>query len=276
MKTALTVIRTRCNYSQTLLSSVLGISRQVISAWENGNKRIPEGRLAELAALFGVPMTLLVAEDLALVERWCDRPVFSTQKQGRQAFSFEPVGESRRVILTEPSAPMPAAQCRDLKQRRNCTLRQLATCTEIRPSQQAEDLSIAEPCIAILEQIQRLFTTASAAESRDQEAILWFVTEQVSLLCQVLSPDSQETNPLTDWQKQQLQMLRTHGAAVNRSRRKQRNHTIANGISLKKTGLTERLNMLYHRALAQGMNRRELQFYFERILEEEYEKADES
>ena len=46
MKTALAVIRTRCNYSQTTLASVLGLSRQVVSAWENGNKKIPEGRLA--------------------------------------------------------------------------------------------------------------------------------------------------------------------------------------------------------------------------------------
>ena len=54
MKTALAVIRTRCNYSQTVLASALGLSRQVVSAWENGNKKIPEGRLAELASLFGV------------------------------------------------------------------------------------------------------------------------------------------------------------------------------------------------------------------------------
>lgn len=259
-----------------MLSSILGISRQVISAWENRNKKIPEGRLAELASLFGVPMALLTTEDLALVERWCDRPVFSIQKQGRQVFSFEPVGESRKVILTEPSAPTPAVQCRDLKQRRNSTLRQLAACTQIRPSQQTEDLNIAEPCIAVLEQIQRLFTTASATGPRDQETILRFVIEQVSLLCQVLSPGPQEINNPTDWQKQQLQMLRTHWAAVNRSRRKQCNHTIADGINLKRSSLTERLNMLYHRALAQGMERRELQFYFERILEEEYERTDES
>ena len=40
MKTALAVIRTRCNYSHTVLASVLGLSRQVVSAWENGKKKI--------------------------------------------------------------------------------------------------------------------------------------------------------------------------------------------------------------------------------------------
>ena len=73
MKTALMVIRTRCNYSQTVLSSVLGLSRQVVSAWENGYKKIPEGRLAELASLFGVPTALLTTENLEVVEHWCDK-----------------------------------------------------------------------------------------------------------------------------------------------------------------------------------------------------------
>ena len=98
MKTALAVIRTRCNYSQMTLALVLGLSRQVVSAWENGNKKIPEGRLTELALLFGVPVTLLTTKELDVVERWCDRPAFPTQKQGRQVFSFEPVGENRNVI----------------------------------------------------------------------------------------------------------------------------------------------------------------------------------
>ena len=171
MKTALAVIRTRCNYSQTVLASVLGLSRQVVSAWENGNKKIPEGRLTELALLFGVPVTLLTTKELDVVERWCDRPVFPTQKQGRQVFSFEPVGENRNVILNEPSAPMPAVQSRDLMQRRNYTMRKLAACTQIRAEQQTKDLSLAEPCITILEQMRRLFDTALNAEPRVQEQI---------------------------------------------------------------------------------------------------------
>ena len=82
MKTALAVIRTHCNYSQMTLALVLGLSRQVVSAWENGKKKIPEGRLAELALLFGVPVTLLTTKELDVVERWCDRPVFPTEACG--------------------------------------------------------------------------------------------------------------------------------------------------------------------------------------------------
>ena len=275
MKTALAVIRTRCNYSQMTLALVLGLSRQVVSAWENGNKKIPEGRLTELALLLGVPVTLLTTKELDVVERWCDRPVFPTQKQGRQVFSFEPVGENRNVILNEPSAPMPAVQSRDLMQRRNYTMRKLAACTQIRAEQQTKDLSIAEPCITILEQMRRLFDTALTAEPRVQEQILRFVLEQIMLLCQVLSPDAQDAANLTDWQKQQLQMLRTHWATMNRERRKrEQKHAIAETKDIKECSLTERLNTLYHHAMTQGMDRRDLQLYLERIWEEEYERAD--
>ena len=190
-------------------------------------------------------------------------------------FSFEPVGENRNVILNEPSAPMPAVQSRDLMQRRNYAMRQLAACTQIRAEQQTKDLSIAEPCITILEQMRRLFDTALNAEPRVQEQILRFVLEQIMLLCQVLSPDTQDAANLTDWQKQQIQMLRTHWAAMNRERRKrEQNHAITETKNLKECSLTERLNTLYHHAMTQGMDRRDLQLYLERIWEEEYERAD--
>lgn len=162
-------------------------------------------------------------------------------------------------------------------QRRNYTMRQLAACTQIRAEQQTKDLSIAEPCIAILEQIRQLFDTALNAEPRVQEQILQFVLEQILLLCQVLSPDTQDAANLTDWQKQQLQMLRTHWTAMNRERRKrEQKHADHRNKGYKECSLAERLNTLYHHAMTQGMDRRDLQFYLERIWEEEYERADEN
>ena len=156
-------------------------------------------------------------------------------------------------------------------------MRQLAACTQIRAEQQTKDLSIAEPCITILEQMRRLFDTALTAEPRVQEQILQFVLEQILLLCQVLSPDAQNPANLTDWQKQQLQMLRTHWAAINRERRKrEQKHAITETKDIKECSLTERLNTLYHHAMTQGIERRDLQLYLERILEEEYERADEN
>jgi len=45
-------IRTICNFSSCDLANVLGVTRQMISAWENGTKNIPKQRLTELSAIF--------------------------------------------------------------------------------------------------------------------------------------------------------------------------------------------------------------------------------
>ena len=47
-------IRTRCNISLSELADVLGISRQQVSAWENGLKPISEKRLSQLSDYFGI------------------------------------------------------------------------------------------------------------------------------------------------------------------------------------------------------------------------------
>lgn len=50
----LNFIRTRCNLSLSELANVLGVSRQQVSAWENGVKPISENRLKQLEEYFGV------------------------------------------------------------------------------------------------------------------------------------------------------------------------------------------------------------------------------
>lgn len=47
-------IRERCNFSLGELSTELGISRQVLSRWENGNQPIPPARKQQLSSFFGV------------------------------------------------------------------------------------------------------------------------------------------------------------------------------------------------------------------------------
>ncbi len=47
-------IRTRCNISLSELANVLGVSRQHISAWENGVKSISQPRLSQLSEYFGI------------------------------------------------------------------------------------------------------------------------------------------------------------------------------------------------------------------------------
>lgn len=50
----LSFIRTKCNYSLAELADKIGVTRQMISAWENGRKEIPDARKKELSAFFGI------------------------------------------------------------------------------------------------------------------------------------------------------------------------------------------------------------------------------
>lgn len=47
-------IRTQCNFSQNYLAEKLGVTRQLISAWEKGEKNISDKRLKQLSEFFGV------------------------------------------------------------------------------------------------------------------------------------------------------------------------------------------------------------------------------
>ena len=55
----LKIIRIQCNYSVGELAAEIGVSRQMISAWENGKKSIPESRKMQLAEYFGVEPELI-------------------------------------------------------------------------------------------------------------------------------------------------------------------------------------------------------------------------
>ena len=47
-------IRKQCNFSLSGLAEYLGVSRQIISAWENGIKEIPDKRKKQLSQFFGI------------------------------------------------------------------------------------------------------------------------------------------------------------------------------------------------------------------------------
>ena len=47
-------IRKQCNFSLSGLADYIGVSRQIISAWENGVKEIPRKRRQQLAQFFGI------------------------------------------------------------------------------------------------------------------------------------------------------------------------------------------------------------------------------
>lgn len=270
MKTALFLIRTRCNYSQVFLAAVLGVSRQVISAWENGSKKLPDHRAKELAGLFGVPFTLLTQYDPADVERWCDRPLFPRLIQGRQVFSFEPAEQSPQVVVLPPDAPMPADKSRELVACRNQMLRSIAAVTAIRQGQQVEDLSYAEPCISILEQILEIFHTAGETDGICRQMMLAFLLEQISLSRYVLCGIEPESTP-SQWQIQQIQMLRAHWAAsIRRHKAAQEAHPLTPEDISPNNSLSERIALYYRQALDLGVNTQDLQYYLEKIMMEEH------
>lgn len=50
----LNYIRKRCNFSLSELADQLGVTRQAVSAWENGRKEIPKNRKKQLSEFFGL------------------------------------------------------------------------------------------------------------------------------------------------------------------------------------------------------------------------------
>ena len=270
MKTALFLIRTRCNCSQVFLAAVLGVSRQVISAWENGSKKLPDHRAKELAGLFGVPLTLLTQQNPADVERWCDRPLFPRLIQGRQVFSFEPAEQSPQVVVLPPDAPMPADKSRELVACRNRMLKNIAEVTAIRQGRQVEDLSYAEPCISILEEILEIFRTAGEADSVCRQMMLTFLQEQISLSRYVLCGIEPESTP-SQWQIQQLQMLRAHWAtSIRKHKAVPEVYPLTPEDISPSSSLSERITLYYRQALDLGVNTQDLQYYLEKIMMEEH------
>ena len=47
-------IRTQCNLSLNNVAQTLNVSRQIVSAWENGKKDIPKERKEQLVNYFGI------------------------------------------------------------------------------------------------------------------------------------------------------------------------------------------------------------------------------
>lgn len=69
-------IRNKCNLSLSELADKLGVTRQMVSAWENGRKSIRESRLHELSKIFGIEEELLGEISEAQLADIDNRPLF--------------------------------------------------------------------------------------------------------------------------------------------------------------------------------------------------------
>lgn len=95
-------IRNKCNLSLSELADKLGVTRQMVSAWENGRKSIPESRLHELSKIFGIEEELLGEISEAQLADIDNRPVFMSKGSGKEEYRFDEVGDAEQTIFPLP------------------------------------------------------------------------------------------------------------------------------------------------------------------------------
>lgn len=265
MRTALYYIRSRCNYSQSMVARELHVSRQMFSAWENGTKSIPNARKAELADMFGTEKEKLDETDEAVILAYCDQPMFSRICQGKQVFSFAPEYRHSRVFLGIPQESPPGEQCKDLMSRKNKIMERIECTLRFDPQQQAEQLQDMINAVDLLDQFGQLLYCVDRVEAEHRGRLLQFLLEQVEILSVLLGRESKK--PQDEWQMQQLHLLRCRWSKYNQvAKRRQllRESTPSEDI------LTL-INQLYHDAKHSCWDRAELQWRLNQLLEMRHE-----
>lgn len=83
-------IRTRCNLSLSELADVLGVTRQALSAWENGKKEIPEQRCEQLANFFGIDKEYFGEISEEKQKYLLEKAMFRYDDNGKETYRFKP------------------------------------------------------------------------------------------------------------------------------------------------------------------------------------------
>lgn len=86
----LKIIRIRCNLSANEIANILGVSRQLISSWENGRKNIPAKRSKQLSDFFGIDETLfgeITEEQKTYI---IEKAMFEHKYNSKEIFKFKP------------------------------------------------------------------------------------------------------------------------------------------------------------------------------------------
>lgn len=83
-------IRTQCNFSLSELADRLNLSRQIISAWENGKKEIPEARKIQMADFFGIDKSFFddITEEQKKV--LLGKAMFRYVESGMETYRYKP------------------------------------------------------------------------------------------------------------------------------------------------------------------------------------------
>ena len=88
-------IRTRCNISLSELASVLSVSRQQISTWENGVKPISQNRLSQLSKYFGVDEKYFLNISEEDKEYIVSKALYRRQDNEKEVYCFIKQGEMK-------------------------------------------------------------------------------------------------------------------------------------------------------------------------------------
>lgn len=86
----LKIIRIRCNLSINDIADILGVSRQLVSAWENGKKSIPEKRSIQLSDFFGIDKNLFGEINEEQKTYIVEKAMFGHKYHGKEIFKFKP------------------------------------------------------------------------------------------------------------------------------------------------------------------------------------------
>lgn len=269
MKTALYYIRTRCNYSQSMAAREIGVSRQMFSAWEHGDKSIPDARKDTISALFGVPVPILEETDEIKLLAFCDRPMFTTVCQGKQVFSFLPPENQARVFLGSPTETRPEERCRELMSQKTELLEQIDGLFRFAPQQQVDELPNMELKLSLLSCFSSVADAAEAVAPQYRGRLLRFVLEQMKILSAMLR--GTELSEQDAWAQQQLHLLRYRWGQIN---------ALSDGASINEPGrskncepeeILQRIDYWYQKAKKRGVDWTELQWWLNQILEQENE-----
>lgn len=94
-------IRIQCNLSRSSIAKKIGVSRQLIGAWENGKKNIPEKRKEQLAKYFGIDKKYFESIDEKDKEKLIYMQMYRWNKNGEEFFLFRQNKESKDLYKGE-------------------------------------------------------------------------------------------------------------------------------------------------------------------------------
>ena len=89
--------RKQCNFSLSQLAERLEVSRQIISAWENGKKEIPEMRKKQLADFFGIDKCFFdeISEEQKRI--LLDKAMFRYIEDGEETYRYKPDKNTKKL-----------------------------------------------------------------------------------------------------------------------------------------------------------------------------------